>query len=293
MGDLALRRIAVVNRGEAAMRLINAVRELRVEQRADIRAIALHTRAERTAMFVREADEAVCLDQDHPGVGQPYLDLDVLERALVRARADSAWVGWGFVAERPEFAELCDRLGIVFIGPSAQVMRRLGDKIGAKLLAEQADVPVAPWSHGAVDDLPSARRHAAEIGYPLMVKATAGGGGRGIRRVEDDAGLADAFESARSEGQKAFGDATVFMERVVSHARHVEVQLIADAHGTVWAAGVRDCSLQRRNQKVMEESHCLALTRRAGPRPAGSRRAPGPRRWLPERGHRRVPLPAA
>ena len=173
------------------MRLVNAVRELRVERDEDIRTIALHTAAERTAMFVREADEAVLLDGT-------YLDLDALERALVAARADAAWVGWGFVAERPEFAELCVRLGITFVGPSAEVMRRLGDKIGAKRLAEEAAVPVAAWSGGPVDTLEDARRHAAQIGYPLMIKATAGGGGRGIRRVDDDAGLAEAFESARS-----------------------------------------------------------------------------------------------
>ena len=145
------------------MRLINAVRELRHEHGTDIRAIALHTRAERSAMFVREADEAVCIDDGRPpDAGSPYLDLDALERALVAARADAAWVGWGFVAERPEFAELCERLGIVFIGPRPDVMRRLGDKIEAKLLAEQSDVPVAPWSGGPVeslDDGPPARRH--------------------------------------------------------------------------------------------------------------------------------------
>ena len=259
--DLGLRRIAIVNRGEAAMRLVNAVRELRHEHEADIRTIALHTRAERGAMFVRESDEAVCIDEGRASTaGNPYLDLDALRRALVAARADSAWVGWGFVAERPEFAELCDDLGIVFIGPSAEVMRRLGDKIGAKLLAEQAGVPVAPWSGGPVHTIEQAHEHAAAIGFPLMIKATSGGGGRGIRKVDDAAGLAEAFDSARAEGLKAFGDATVFMERVVTGARHVEVQLIADSHGTVWAVGVRDCSLQRRNQKVMEESHCIALT---------------------------------
>ncbi len=258
---VALRRIAVVNRGEAAMRLINAVRELRDEQAADIRTIALHTRAERTAMFVREADEAVCIDDRRPiDAGSPYLDLDALERALVAARADAAWVGWGFVAERPEFAELCGRLGVVFIGPRPEVMRRLGDKIEAKLLAERSDVPVAPWSGGPVDSLDDAHRQAATIGYPLMIKATAGGGGRGIRKVNDADGLAEAFASARAEGLKAFGDATVFMERVVADARHVEVQIIGDSHGTVWAVGVRDCSMQRRNQKVIEESHCIALT---------------------------------
>ena len=259
--DWGFRRIAVVNRGEPAMRLIHAVRELRVEFGEDLRTIAMHTEAERAAMFVREADEAVCIDALRPpGAGSPYLDLEALERALLAARAEAAWVGWGFVAERPEFAELCEKLGVVFVGPSAEVMRRLGDKIGSKLLAEGAGVPVAAWSGGPVGSVEEARSHAATIGYPLMIKASAGGGGRGIRRVDDDSGLADAFESARSEGAKAFGDATVFMERVVTAARHVEVQLIADTHGTAWAVGVRDCSMQRRNQKVVEESHCIVLT---------------------------------
>ena len=164
------------------------------------------------------------------------------------------------MAERPEFAELCERLGVVFIGPDADVMRTLGDKIEAKRLAERSGVPVAPWSGGPVDSIEEARRHAEAIGFPLMIKATAGGGGRGIRKVDDVAGLDEAFTSARAEGLKAFGDATVFMERVVSAARHVEVQIIADGHGNVWAVGVRDCTMQRRNQKVIEESHCVALT---------------------------------
>ncbi|MET0727487.1 MAG: carboxyl transferase domain-containing protein [Acidimicrobiales bacterium] len=259
--DRSLHRIAIVNRGDAAMRLVNAVRELRHERDADIRSIALHTRAERSAMFVREADEAVCIDDGRPpDAGSPYLDLVALEQALVAARADAAWVGWGFVAERPEFAELCERIGVVFIGPAAPVMRRLGDKIEAKLLAERSEVPVAPWSGGPVDTVEAARRLAGEIGYPLMIKATAGGGGRGIRRVDDDDGLEAAFNSARAEGLNAFGDPTVFMERVVTDARHVEVQVIADKQGTTWAVGVRDCSMQRRNQKVIEESHCIALT---------------------------------
>ncbi|NND75098.1 MAG: ATP-grasp domain-containing protein [Ilumatobacter sp.] len=259
--DVGFHRVAVVNRGEAAMRLINAVRELRYEQGVDLRTIALHTTAERTAMFVRDADEAVCIDAGRPpDAGSPYLDLGALEQALVLARADAAWVGWGFVAERPEFAELCDRLGVVFIGPRPEVMRTLGDKIEAKLLAERSDVPVAPWSGGPVETVEEAHDHAARIGFPLMIKATAGGGGRGIRKVTEPAGLAEAFASARSEGLKGFGDATVFMERVVSDARHVEVQIIGDSHGAVWAVGVRDCSMQRRNQKVIEESHCVAMT---------------------------------
>ncbi|MDQ1422626.1 MAG: hypothetical protein QOD72_124, partial [Acidimicrobiaceae bacterium] len=250
-------RIAIVNRGEPAMRLINAVRELREEGDRGLVAIALHTAAERRAMFVREADEAVAFEAV---AGNPYLDLGALERALVAARADAAWVGWGFVAERPEFAELCDRLGVIFIGPGADVMRRLGDKIGAKLLAEAADVPVAPWSGGAVTDVDDAGRHAADIGFPLMVKAAAGGGGRGIRLVTTVDELADAVERAKAEAANAFGDDTVFLERVVTGARHVEVQVIGDDYGTVWAVGVRDCSVQRRNQKVIEESRSTALT---------------------------------
>ncbi len=243
------------------MRLINAVREYRLEIGDDIRTVSLYTAAESRAMFVREADEAVCIDLGRDASrGSPYLDLVALEAGLIAARADAAWVGWGFVAERPEFAELCERLGITFVGPRPEVMRQLGDKIGAKLIAEQSNVPVAAWSGGAVEDIASARLHAAEIGYPLMIKATAGGGGRGIRKVEADGELEEAFHSARAEGLKAFGDATVFMERVVTAARHVEVQIIADEHGNVWPVGVRDCSMQRRNQKVLEESQCILLT---------------------------------
>ena len=249
------RRVAIVNRGEAAMRLVHAARD-----HGELVTIALHTAAERSAMFVREADEAVCFDDlGVRSAGTPYLDLSVLGAALATARAEAVWVGWGFVAERPEFADLCDRMGIVFIGPSGDVMRALGDKIGAKLLAEEADVPVAPWSGGPVDSVDAAREAAQAIGYPLMVKAAAGGGGRGIRRVDDESQLADAVERARAEAASSFGDPTVFLERVVTDARHVEVQIIADHHGNVWAPGVRDCSIQRRNQKVIEESHSTAL----------------------------------
>jgi biotin carboxylase len=165
----------------------------------------------------------------------------------------------GFVSEKAEFVELCDRLGITFIGPSAEVMRRLGDKIGAKQLAEQVGVPLAPWSGGPVADLAGARARAESIGYPLMVKATAGGGGRGIRLVHSAEQLDEAFERASSEAAKTAGDATVFLEQAIRGGRHVEVQVIADAEGTVWALGTRDCSVQRRNQKVIEESASTAL----------------------------------
>src|SRR5512133_2243355 len=228
------------------MRLIHAVRELDREQDSRVAAVALFTEPDRQSMFVRYADDAVPLgpptfvDRE----GQPtssYLDYERLERALLEARADAAWVGWGFVAEHAEFAELCERLGIVFVGPRPQSMRRLGDKISSKRPAEEAGVPVAPWSGGPVESLDDARAHAERIGYPLMVKATAGGGGRGIRRVYEADGLAAAFESARAEAHKSFGDPTVFLERLLGASRHIEVQVIADDHGGACAAGVRDC----------------------------------------------------
>jgi acetyl/propionyl-CoA carboxylase alpha subunit len=245
-------RIAIVNRGEAAMRLIHAVRELNAETGASpIETIALYTDAERGATFVREADHSYCLG---PASARPYLDHGILQRALVETRADAAWVGWGFVAEDPAFAELCEKTGVTFIGPSADAMRKLGDKIGAKLIAEEVGVPVAPWSRGAVESLEAAKRAAAEIGYPLMLKATAGGGGRGIRVVRSDEELTEAYERTSQEAARAFGSGVVFLERLVTGARHVEVQVIADGQGTAWALGVRDCSVQRRNQKVIEES---------------------------------------
>src|SRR5690242_5017500 len=260
--DFAFQRVAIVNRGEPAMRLINAVREWNAEGRPALRVIAVYTAADRHATFVREADESVLIgpaEADAAFEGSPYLDYAELERALRACRADAVWPGWGFVSEKAEFAELCDRLGIIFIGPSAEVMRRLGDKIESKLLAERADVPLAPWSGGPVADVAAARTAAESIGYPLMVKATAGGGGRGIRLVRAPEDLEEAFERASSEASKTAGDATVFLERAIRGGRHVEVQVVADAEGTVWTLGVRDCSVQRRNQKVIEESASTVL----------------------------------
>ncbi|KZF12099.1 fused acetyl/propionyl-CoA carboxylase subuit alpha/methylmalonyl-CoA decarboxylase subunit alpha, partial [Rhodococcus sp. EPR-157] len=252
------KRIAVVNRGEAAVRLIRAVKELNAEYDYGIRTVALHTEAERRAMFVRQADEAVMLGR--PEVGSAYLDYGVLEAALVASGADAVWVGWGFVAEDPTFADIVARLNITFIGPSAAAMRLLGDKVEAKLLAEKVGVPVAPWSGGPVQTRADARRHAQAIGYPLIIKARSGGGGRGIRKVYAEDELELALERTQGEAERSFGDPVVFIERLVTDARHVEVQVIADNHGNVWAPGVRDCSIQRRNQKVIEESSSPLLS---------------------------------
>ena len=176
------------------------------------------------------------------------------------ARADAVWVGWGFVAEDASFADLVESLGITFIGPSGDAMRKLGDKIGSKLIAEEVGVPVAPWSRGGVDTLDEALAAAERIGYPLMLKATAGGGGRGIRKVTTPDELEDAYQRTRDEAERAFGSGVVFLEALVTGARHVEVQVIADGQGTAWAIGVRDCTVQRRNQKIIEESASPLLT---------------------------------
>ncbi len=245
------------------MRLIHAVRDLNAAAASPggsghrIEVIALHTSGERQAMFVREADTAYDLG---PAANRPYLDHVLLEQALRATGADAAWVGWGFVAEDPAFADLCGRIGVTFIGPSGEAMRKLGDKIGSKLIAEEVGVPVAPWSRGGVDTLDEALAAAARIGYPLMLKATAGGGGRGIRKVTTDEELTAAYQLTRDEAQRAFGSGVVFLESLVTGARHVEVQVIADGQGTAWAIGVRDCSVQRRNQKVIEESASPVMT---------------------------------
>jgi len=264
--DCKFERVAIVNRGEPAMRFIHAVREFNHEHGASLRTIAFFTEPDRHSMFVREADEAVCIGPPHVvdpvtnHLRSSYVDYGRLEHALSASRAEGAWVGWGFVAEHAQFADLCRDLGIVFIGPGGDVMRRLGDKISSKQLAEKAQIPVACWSSGPVDTLSDAYHHAERLGYPLFIKATAGGGGHGIRQVHSPAEMEPAFEAARSEAFKAFGDPTVFLEEKVSGARQVEVQVIADHWGTTWALGVRDCTIQRRQQKILEEAPSPVLS---------------------------------
>ncbi len=260
----SVRRLAIVNRGEPAMRCLAGVGELARADGAQITTIALYTEPDAASWFVREASEAVPLgpalvtgpDGDRHSA---YVDIDQLMAVLAAARADAVWVGWGFVAESAEFAARCEQAGITFIGPPSEVIRLLGDKVAANLLAERTGVPVVPWSGGAVHDLRSARTAARRLGYPVLVKSAAGGGGRGIRRVASDAAMASAFASAQGEAERAFGDPTVFVERQLDRVRHVEVQVIADGQGGVWAVGIRDCSVQRRNQKVIEESGCTEL----------------------------------
>ena len=222
-----IRRLAIVNRGEPAIRALTAVGELnRAGDDPPITTVVLYTEPDAGAWFVREADEAVLLGPAtfvDPSDGMRksrYLDEPAVLDALVRARVDAVWVGWGFLAEQASFAQRCEEAGIVFVGPDSATIRLLGDKVSAKRVAERAGVPVVPWSGQPVHDVAQATVHAARLGYSLVLKASAGGGGRGIRVVHAEADLAAAFAAAHSEAGAAFGDPTVFLERLVPAARH-------------------------------------------------------------------------
>ncbi len=261
-----IRRLAIINRGEPAMRALTAVAELNgAGVGPPITTVVLYTDPDAHAWFVREADEAIPLgpalyvDPESGHRRSRYLDEPFVVDLLCRAGVDAVWVGWGFLAERASFAECCEKAGITFVGPDSATIRLLGDKMAAKRLAESVGVPVVPWSGGPLEDVAAAVRHGERIGYPVVIKAAAGGGGRGIRVVREPAELAGAFTAAQGEARLAFDDPTIFLERLVPAARHVEVQVVADAYGTTWAVGARDCSIQRRHQKVIEESGSTAL----------------------------------
>lgn len=254
-----MHRIAVVNRGDAAVRFVQAVREYNSEHGAALRTVAFYTDPDRDSAFVRRADEshglgpAMYTDPESGRRLHTYVDLELLRRALIDRDIDTVWVGWGFVSENPDFAQLCEQLEIRFVGPSAQTMRLLGSKIDAKALAESVDVPVVPWG-GPVAGEDEAISLVERIGYPVLIKASAGGGGRGIRFAASSHELAAALRSAAEEARSAFGDPAVLIERAVARARHIEVQVAGDSHGQVWAIGVRDCTVQRRRQKIIEEA---------------------------------------
>ncbi|HUL79056.1 MAG TPA: carboxyl transferase domain-containing protein [Vicinamibacteria bacterium] len=270
-------RVAIVNRGEAALRFIHAALELNREGER-LHTVALYTAPDRHSLFVREADEA--WDLGPAAVETPdgrrkiaYADLGRLEEALVATRAEAAWPGWGFVAEDPGFAELCERLGVTFIGPSPAAMRALGDKIAGKRLAEGLGIPVVPWAGGPVAGEAEAARQAAELGFPVMVKATAGIGGRAVREAETPGVLPGALKAARAAAWKWSGQATVFLERRLDGARHLDVQVVSDAWGGVWALPAREASIQRRHQKLVAESPVPRLppAREAAMRKAAAR----------------------
>ena len=255
-----MKRIAIVNRGEPAVRFLRALYEYNEENQTSMESVALYTTDDEHAPFVHQADRSISLGpamraQPNGKLISAYCDHQYIIDLLKQHDCDAIWPGWGFISEDYQFVALCEQEGITFIGPSSDAMRRLGDKISSKYLARSCAVPMAPWleitEEMSVDELAT---HAQEIGFPLMIKASAGGGGRGIRKVHRQEEFSAAVEAVREEVAKVFGQGSLFMEACITHARHIEVQLVADAHGEAYALGVRDCSIQRRNQKVIEES---------------------------------------
>jgi len=250
-----VRKILIANRGEIAVRVIRACRELGISP------VAVYSECDRTALHVRLADEAYAIGPSAPR--ESYLRIDRLLDAVRRSRADGVHPGYGFLAENAEFAAAVRDAGVTFIGPSPQAIATMGSKTAARRAAERAGVPVVPGTPDPLPlDLPDREIAAvgSRIGYPLLVKAVAGGGGKGMRTVTDPADLADAVRSARSEAGAAFGDAAVYFERRLTRPRHIEVQLLGDAHGTVLPFVERECSIQRRHQKVVEETPSVAVT---------------------------------
>lgn len=245
------RKILIANRGEIAVRIIRAAREL------GIATVAVYSEADKEALHTILADEAICVGPARST--DSYLNMQQIISAAVVTGAEAIHPGFGFLSENSKFATLCEEVGIKFIGPSGKVMDTMGDKINARAEMIGAGVPVIPGSDGEVYTADQALKIAEEIGYPVMLKASAGGGGKGIRKVTAPEDLRPAFESASQEAQAAFGNGAMYLERVVYPARHIEVQILADQHGRVIHLGERDCSLQRNNQKVLEEAPSIAI----------------------------------
>ena len=246
------KKILIANRGDVALRVLRACRELQIPN------VVVHSTADADSMPVRLADESVCIGP--PPSGESYLNVASIITAAGITGADAVHPGVGFLAENADFAEIVAAHGLTFIGPEPRHIRSMGDKVEAKITAAEAGLPLVPGSPGAVHTLEEAQRIGGDVGYPLLVKAASGGGGRGMKVAETADDLAEAFSSARSEAKAAFGDDTVYLERYLGQPRHIEVQVIADSHGNVVHLGERECSIQRRHQKLFEEAPSPVLT---------------------------------
>ncbi|MFH1370431.1 MAG: acetyl-CoA carboxylase biotin carboxylase subunit [Planctomycetota bacterium] len=244
-------RVLIANRGEIALRIIRACHELGVA------AVVVYSEADKGAAYLSQADEAICIGPPSPA--ESYLNIPRIISAAEVANVDAIHPGYGFLAENENFARICRECGITFIGPSPEAMRLLGDKVEAKKLAKKAGVDLVPGSDGVVADENEGLQIANKIGYPVMIKAVAGGGGRGMRVAHNDMSFRAGFASAKAEADAAFGDGSVYLEKLVSEPRHVEVQVMADSAGNVLHFYERDCSIQRRHQKMIEESPCPVL----------------------------------
>ncbi|EGG36759.1 MULTISPECIES: acetyl-CoA carboxylase biotin carboxylase subunit [Paenibacillus] len=249
---MTIQKVLIANRGEIAVRIIRACREL------GIATVAVYSEPDRESLHVRLADEAYCIG---PTLSKDsYLNFTNIMSVATLTECDAIHPGYGFLAENADFAEICESCNITFIGPSADAINRMGDKAVAKQTMKDAGVPVIPGSDGLVEDLDEAVMLARDIGYPVIIKATAGGGGKGIRIAEDEESLIKQITNAQQEAQKAFGNAGVYLEKYLTGMKHVEIQIIADKHGNAVHLGERDCSVQRRRQKLVEEAPCPVLS---------------------------------
>jgi acetyl-CoA carboxylase biotin carboxylase subunit len=244
-------RILIANRGEIALRIVRACHELGIE------AVVVYSEADRGAAYLDMADEAICIGPPSPA--ESYLDIPRIISAAEVADVDAIHPGYGFLAENVNFAQICRECGITFIGPPPEAMRLLGDKVEARKLAKKAGVDLVPGSDGVVADEAQGLKIAGEIGYPVMIKAVAGGGGRGMRVAHNDMSFRAGFAAAQAEAEAAFGDGSVYLEKLIAEPRHVEVQVMADGSGNTLHFFERDCSIQRRHQKMIEESPCQVL----------------------------------
>ena len=246
------KKILIANRGDVALRVLRACKEMQIPN------VIVHSTADADSMPVRLADESVCIGP--PASADSYLNVAAIITAAGVTGADAIHPGVGFLAENADFAEIVAAHGLTFIGPETRHIRSMGDKVEAKITAADSGLPLVPGSPGAVPTLDEAKRIGGDVGYPLLVKAASGGGGRGMKVAETADDLAEAFSSARAEAKAAFGDDTVYLERYLGQPRHIEVQVIADSHGNVVHLGERECSIQRRHQKLFEEAPSPALT---------------------------------
>ncbi len=246
------KKILIANRGEIALRIIRTCKEL------GIKTVAVYSEADRYSLHVRFADEAVCIG---PGPSKDsYLNIPRIIAAAEITNAEAIHPGYGFLAENAMFAEICESSGIKFIGPTPDAIEAMGDKALAKETMRKAGVPVIPGSDGVIETLEEAREIANEIGYPIMLKAAAGGGGKGMRMVNNESELENAWQTARAEAEAAFGNPALYIEKFIERPRHIEIQILADEHGNVIHLGERDCSIQRRHQKLIEESPSPIVT---------------------------------
>src|SRR4051812_12518642 len=249
-----LKKVLIANRGEIAVRIMRACRALQIPT------VAVYSTADRGALHVRLADERVCIGP--PNVRESYLNIPAIVSAALLFGADAVHPGYGFLSENGDFAEACQRSGLVFIGPRVRNIRIMGDKPRARRIMERARVPVLPGTSSGTTEVREAQAVAAQIGFPVLMKAAAGGGGRGLRIARTPDELAAVFSVAREEGQAAFGDGTLYVEKYLERARHIEFQIVADQHRNVIHLGERECSVQRRYQKIIEEAPSPALNKR-------------------------------